>query len=443
VAKFFRQLVVSGGGLRAQLLRGSLGSIGIKASYVLLQFSVGVLLARMLGPEALGIYAVTMALVQLLVIGAQFGFPAFLVRSVAVSRVHNANAEIKGMISGAGQIVLTVSLTLLVIGFLWLWQAEFALGSISRSTLAMGLILLPLLALTATISGAIRGLGHVIVGQLPDEIFRPVTFLSVLAMLFVSGAVLTPERALFVHGFAALVALTFAAIALVRLLPDQVRRSVAHTQRTRLLRQSLPFFLLAGAQILNGQTDILMLGLLTTQEQVGLYRVALQVSMGIGIVLFALSTIIAPQLARLHAQGDWERIQKILVYSHRGGSLVVLPLALAVALFSGPLLTFVFGQVYHPASGALEILAIGAAAYALVGFSGLALSMLGRPGAATIITLVTVALNVALNLLLIPHYGIEGAALATAASMFVVNAGGVILIWRAFSRNVSAFALIR
>lgn len=428
----------SGEGLRAQLIRGSLGSIGVKAVYVLVQFAVGVLLARMLGPEGLGIYAFIMALVHLLVIGAQFGFPAFLVRSVAVSRAQNAYAEIKGQIIGAGQIVLALSLTLMAVGFLWLSGAGLAFGGISRSALVAGLFLLPLLALTATSSGAIRGLGHVIVGQLPDQVVRPITFLSVLLTLHVSGVVLTPERTLLAHGLAAFVALTLAAVVLLRLLPDPARRTVADMQRAQLLRQSMPFLLLAGAQVLNYQTDVLMLGLLTTQEQVGLYRVALQVSDGVGVALFALSAAIAPQLARLHAQGDWRHIQRVLVYSHRGGVLLVLPLALGVALFSGPLLTLVFGEVYRPASSALEILALGKVAYASVGFSGLALSMLGRPGTAAIITLATVGMNVVLNLVLIPRYGIEGAALATVVSQFAVAAAGILYMRHQLNHDFSA-----
>lgn len=186
-----------------------------------------------------------------------------------------------------------------------------------------------------------------------------------------------------------------------------------------------------------------MLGVLTTQEQTGLYRVAVQVIDGLGIVLFAISAAIAPQLARLHAQTDWPSIQRILVYSHRAAVLVILPAALVIAGFGRELLTLVFGEEFSAAAGALEILALGKVAYASVGFAGLALSMLGHAGAAAIITLATVMINITLNLYLIPHYGIEGAAVATVVSTFSVNVASQVWIRQVFSRNFSAFALIR
>jgi len=436
VAKFIQLFMGPSEGLRAKLLRGVIGGIGIKAVYLPIQFAVGVLLARMLGPEGLGVYAFVIALVHLLVVVAQFGFPAFLVRSVAVSRAKNAFAEIKRMLVGAGQIVLLLSLTLLGIGLIWLMGYGFK--GIPHSALMAGFFLIPLLALTATTCGAIRGLGHVIVGQLSEEIIRPVTFLLVLLAFWSSGIVLSPERALLAYGFAAFLGLALAVTLLFYRLPKLEGNTLVDTQRSQLLRQSLPFLLLAGAQVMNYQTDVLMLGLLATQEQIGLYRVSLQVAEGLGVVLYAASLAIAPQLARLHAQGDWLNIQRILVYSHRGGALAVLPLALVLILFSGPLIAFVFGEVFRPAQGALNILALGKIAYATVGFSGLALSMLGRPGAATIIMLVTVGMNVVLNFVLIPRYGIEGAALATAVSQFVVNAGGILYLWHQLDYDFSA-----
>ena len=427
------------GGLRAQLLRGSIGSVGIRCIYVLLQFAVGVVLARALGPASLGIYAFSMAVVQLLAVAGQFGFPAFLVRGIAVAQARDSPGEIRALIVGATGLVL--GLSLLIAGSAGL--AVWVLGDIGRdvldAALVTALLLVPLLALVATGSGAIRGLGHVLFGQLPDQIMRPLAFLALLIGLAVLGERLTPERALLMHAAAAALAIVMAAMLLMRLAPPETRASQTEIRHRALLRQSLPFVLLAGAQVLNHQTDVLMLGVMRPQEEVGLYRAALQVADGMNMVLIALSMTIAPHLARLHTHQDWPGLQQLLIYAHRTGAAVLLPFALGTAIFSGPLLSYVFGLPYLPAAQALAILVLGKVAYAIVGYSGLALSMFGQAGIAAMMTGATIILNVALNALLIPFFGIEGAAVGTIVSQFAVATSGVIYLYRTQRIEISAF----
>jgi O-antigen/teichoic acid export membrane protein len=438
-----KRIVGPVGSLRGQLFRSSFGSAGIKMFYVLVQFGVGVALARMLGPEALGLYAFTMALVQLLAIFAQFGFPAFLVRTISVTLTMGEISELKGLVIGAMQIVTILALIIMALASTWFIGPGLKPDEIPQHILLIGLILLPLLVIAATNGGILKGLGHVVVAQVPDFVIRPILFFIILLAFSVLGTHLSTEEALLINAGATLLALVTGLLLLRHHLPTQFTQTTAKMEHLQWLRQSLPFLLLAGAQVLNYQTDILMLGVLTTQEQTGLYRVAVQVIDGLGIVLFAISAAIAPQLARLHAQTDWPRIQRILVYSHRAAALVMLPAALVIAGFGRELLALVFGEEFSAAADALEILALGKVAYASVGFAGLALSMLGRAGAAAIITLVTVVMNITLNLYLIPHYGIEGAAMATVVSTFSVNVASQVWIWQVFSRNFSAFALIR
>lgn len=425
-------------GLRVQLLRASFASVGIKAYYVLAQFAVGVALARMLGPVALGTYAFTMAAVQILVIAAQFGFPVYLLRSIAVCRSQDDMASLKGLAISAMQIVLATSILIMVLGMAWTYGPWATPKNIPPNVMISGLLLVAPLALLATNGGVIQGLGHVVAGQLPDLVVRPTALLAGLLGLAAVGSRLSAQTALLANVATTVLALAVGLRLLARHMPVAARNSVATYDRRLRLQQSLPFLLLAGAQVINYQTDMVMLGLMVTPEEVGLYRVALMVTEGLGIALFAISVVIAPQIAKLHAQQDWPRIQRILVYSHRAGALVMLPAAILVILVGGPVLGLVFGVEFEAASGALTVLALSKVAYATVGFSGLALSMLGRAGAASVITLATVVLNVMLNLVLIPHYGIEGTALATGISEFVVAAIGIVFVKNAHGLDFSA-----
>lgn len=97
---------------------------------------------------------------------------------------------------------------------------------------------------------------------------------------------------------------------------------------------------------------------------------------------------------------------------------------------------------YLPAAPATIILAVAKVFYGTVGFSGLALSMLGRPTVALFVTVGTSLLNFLLNLILVPRWGTQGAAIATGISEFVVSWAGVIWILRVYGKNLSAFASV-
>jgi O-antigen/teichoic acid export membrane protein len=174
-------------------------------------------------------------------------------------------------------------------------------------------------------------------------------------------------------------------------------------------------------------------------EDVGQYRVAVQIADGLGMILMAFSAVVAPHLARLHATGDLRAVQRILVGSHRLGLLVLLPVSLALALGAVPLLGLIFGPEYSSAAHTMRILVLGRAAYAAIGFSGLALSMFGLASLASAATMVMAGANVGLNLLLIPPFGMTGAASATVTSTLLVNVAVVLIIKIKLGANVTAF----
>ena len=424
-------------GLRAQLVRSTVGSLLIKGGYVLLQFTAGVVLARALRPEGLGVYAYALAMVNLLVIPAQFGFAGYLVRMAAIYRADEKWGMLKGLLSRSSQVVLLVSLVIASLAFILIDFAELVPADMSSQPLLLALVLLPFLALLEVNSGALRGLGHVVIGQLPSQILRPALFLFTLAVMAVVLPSFSPEHAIGANVVATSIALGAGLLLLSRHIPQASRNTRVETASTEWLRGSLPFMLLAGTQVINHQTDVLMLGILTAPDQVGLYRVAVQIADGMGLVLLAITAVITPHLASLHASGNRRTLQRLLVNSHRAGVSMLLPIALLLITFGARFLAVVFGHDYTEAANALTILALGKAVFATVGFSGVALSMFGRAWAATVVTGLTAILNVILNLILIPFMGIEGAALATAVSGFVVALGCIAWMRRIYGYDFS------
>jgi len=432
ISEIVRRFLGSKDSLRFRMSSDAAASFTIKCTYLTLQFFAGVLLARLLGPEDLGLYAFTLAIVGFAAIVAELGFPTFLVRALATHRATHSSDELRSTLLTALLFVPASSIVLCLI-----LMGTTRMG-LSIST--VGILMVPAIAMNAVLTGAMRGLGHATKSQLADSLFRPALAVSILFFVFLSSAEISTSTALTINILSSALAVVFAGALLWSCWPDKIQLNKNRRFRpVQVGRQSLPFLLLAGSQVVNHHTDIVMLHMLTTEHDVGLYRIATMLADGLSAPLIAIALVTAPILAHSHALKDIRRIQKVLVASHIVAFTAMLLFCIPVILYSNELITLVFGSPYIEASAPTSILAGGRVFYALVCFTGVALSMMDRPRTATCLTLVTVTLNIALNYTLIPAFGINGAALATAASAIGVALISAVYIAYAFSIDVSPF----
>nr|MDA3877929.1 polysaccharide biosynthesis C-terminal domain-containing protein [Halothiobacillus sp.] len=209
---------------------------------------------------------------------------------------------------------------------------------------------------------------------------------------------------------------------LSRYLPAASRTEPVEYQSRQWLKSALPFTLIGGAGIINNQADIIMLGWFGSTADVGIYRVAVQGATLVAFGLQAANAVIAPHFARLYAQGDMKKLQRLVTGSARMVLLAALPLALAFVFAGGTIVTWVFGSEFAASHLPLAILALGQLANAAFGSVGLLLNMTGNESHMARIVLQTALLNVVLNGLLIPFYGMSGAAVASTISLLIWNA---------------------
>jgi O-antigen/teichoic acid export membrane protein len=412
--------------------------VGVKGGYLALQLAAAILLARWLGPEDFGTFSFALAMVALLTIPAQLGFPGLLLRMVPIHLARSELGTLRGLAARSVQLVTLASVVIAAAWLLTLGPIGVRLGDMPSGPLTLAAGLIPLVALIVLAQNALVGLGRPVLGQVPGQLVRPGAFLLALFLIQAAGRI-TVESAILANVGASGLALAGAGWLWLRTRPPGAASPPVEGSTAGWLRDATPFLLLAGAQVIAVRTDLLMLGLLMDPEDVGKYRVAVQIADGLGMILVAFSAVIAPHLARLHATGDLRAVQRILVGSHRLGLLVLLPVSLALALGAVPLLGLIFGPEYSSAAHTMRILVLGRAAYAAIGFSGLALSMFGLASLASAATMVMAGANVGLNLLLIPPFGMTGAASATVTSTLLVNVAVVLIIKIKLGANVTAF----
>jgi O-antigen/teichoic acid export membrane protein len=187
---------------------------------------------------------------------------------------------------------------------------------------------------------------------------------------------------------------------------------------------------ISGLVLINSSVDIIMLGLWTTDTDVGHYRLASTVGAVITLGLQTMNLYAMPHITRLLANGEKEKLFRIIRHSTQlsfGFSL----LALLIILSLGePVLIFVFGSEFAAAFPVLLVLAAGHLANAFFGPARAVMMMAGHERLAAVITGLGTIANIGLNALLIPTYGPVGAAIASAVSIVATKTITFIVVWK-------------
>ncbi|RLI00468.1 flippase, partial [Candidatus Bathyarchaeota archaeon] len=168
-------------------------------------------------------------------------------------------------------------------------------------------------------------------------------------------------------------------------------------------------------------TDTLMLGYYKTSEVVGLYNAASPLARLIPVFLNSAAFLYPPIVSRLYAQSKINEMKRVYQILTKWIFLLTLPVFSVMFLFPEATINFFFGAKYVPAALALRILALGFMFHTFLGLNGQSLLVIGESNFIMISNLVSAVFNVILNAFLIPIYGMEGAAMATATSYFVGN----------------------
>ena len=429
-------------GLGTQLLRGGAASLLLKAGNAAFTLGVAAALARALGPEGYGIYAFVFSILTILSIPAQGGIPKLIVREVAKYQVREEWGLMRGVLRRANQTVFALSL-LLVAGSIVVvsFFRPAVLSDTHVLTFGWGLLLVPLIALGNVRGATLRGLRQVVRGQLPEMFVRP-GLLFLLAVIAAVAFTIGPQHAMALHVGAAAAAFLVGVVMLRRAIPAEVRAAEPRYETRAWAASVIPFALLATAALANQQTDVLMLGLLSTNANVGLYKMAVQASGLVPFALQAMNMVIAPHITRLYHQNDQARLQRMITTSARLILLAALPAALLLIFFGEPILGLLAGAEYRSAHVALAILCVGQLVNAALGPVGLLLNMTGHERDTLLGFAIAAACNITLNLILIPRAGIEGAAAAGAISMTVWNVILYVHVRRKLQLRTSAFGAL-
>lgn len=183
-----------------------------------------------------------------------------------------------------------------------------------------------------------------------------------------------------------------------------------------ILRRSYPMSISLICFLIMQSTDVLVLGRYMDLSDVAYYSVAVKLTMIVALVLSSVNAVFAPKISELFALGDQAQLRLQIRSATRLIFVLTAPVIL-IMIFGATHILDLFGPNYHQAGTALKILLAAQTINAMSGSVGVYMNMTGQERTFQRILMVAVVANVLLNVLLIPKYGLMGAAVATGISM--------------------------
>jgi O-antigen/teichoic acid export membrane protein len=289
--------------------------------------------------------------------------------------------------------------------------------AIPSAMMLMGLAV-PFACLQSYIESVARSFGWTVRALLPVYIFR-----HALLLLFILAAVGMGFEANAVNGFVCLVlALTSSLVWQALDIAFRVRRVVPPGPRAyrvqEWVRGSVPFAVLYGSMHLSSVADVLVLSFFLSPAEIAIYFAATRIIQVVNMVPFAATVGTAHLFSASHTRGDDAELQRLSRYVALM-TFTVAALAVAAILATGPHLLRVFGSGFEAGYPALAILAVGVVARVSVGPAEDILNMTGHSALSARTYLVIVGVNLALALALVTPFGIAGAAVASAISLYL------------------------
>jgi O-antigen/teichoic acid export membrane protein len=401
-----------------------------------LTYASMICLARWLGSYNFGIYAYVLVIVTLLGLALSFGFSSAGLRFVPSYLAQKKLRRLSGFLKQSYKIVLALSVMGALLGAGLVFALRDTIEPYYVVPLLVGMLCVPIWTLLSQFEATARAFGWVHLAYIPGFILRPL-----LIMGFVGGVVWFGGTADAVGALGALVA-ACAVAALVQglLVYSGTREQLAEVKPTFHTRHwftvSLSFLMIDGFRMVLDNTDVLMIGRLLDPHSIAVYFAAIRTGGLVAFVSFSMMALAVPKFAEIHSTGTPQELQKFVsevIHLMFWPSLLTAGVLAAI----GPYVLSLFGPDFAMGYPTMLVILAGLVLRSATGPVEYLLNVTGHHRDTMRVYALAAAANVALSLLLIPAFGIIGAAIATYAAMLGGNACLYVLVRKRL--GVSAF----
>ena len=408
-------------------------SFGGMSTGSIFRYLFSIFMARWLGPQMLGLYSLGNAVTRIGEIFAIMGLDNGVLRFVSREDRNSSNAE-----SSIYASIKMGFISSIIIAITLYYSAEWiVLKFLTEDPFLIKIIkfyafTLPFTVITLIASFATQGFKVLKYKIFVNQIINPAVLLvSMVASYLIFGS----KAAILIPTFlSAVIGMVFILVFLKKFITLDFKKIISTPFNTKILKFSIPLMFVSAIGIIMHWIDILMLGIFSDASAVGMYHPIERTAGLIRMILFAFAGIFAPLFSQYFYEKNSEKMTEIYQLSTKWIFVASLPLFIFLMLFSNQMLMLFGNELIE-----LEILALilavklGSSSLTMSGFSNLNL----------LNVLVALTVNIIMNIILIPQYGIIGAASATTIALFIISCLRFLENYYILSLNVFSLKLFK
>lgn len=422
------------------LIKGTGSSLVVRTIGAALAFGLHILLARLLGVTEYGAYIFIYSWITVFIVPLRLGFDNGLLRFIPQYKHIQAWSSLKGFVYFSYKSVSTISVlgAVLVIGIIIYFDG--ILVDYNRRLIIIGALAIPLFNIAHLNKSSLMGFKKVARALAPELILKhTIGGIGVLGIYWFYQEV-SAEEAMIVT----LVAVGWAVVVGGIFLKKEWNRfpPLQNQQPAKKYRYWLsitfPMLLITGLQIILANTDLIVIGIIMGKKAVGVYGAVFKISLICLFGLQAIEAIAVPLFSELFHGKKEGQLQNIVNIATRGSFMLALVMFILFILFGKYILGF-FGTYFVTGYFALLILSFGLLVQAFSGSVVYLMAMTGYQNIVVKILGVSATINIGLNIIFIPLWGIKGGALATAVATILWN---VVLVYYVHKKlNINSMAI--
>ena len=412
----FADAILLGKGSQASAQRSSLLAFSVRVASAAIALLSQVILARWMGEFQYGIFVLVW--LTMIIIGdlACFGLHTTIIRYVPEYIQRNLFKPLRGILY-TGRLFAAVSATAIaLLGAVLLLAFKDHVEGYYLIPFILGFICLPMIALGNMLDGIARSRTWIMMALTPSYIIRPLLVLIFMITAHAAGLPSTAVTALGISIIATWLTTIAQLLTLDRSLAMDIPSGEKEIRLGEWMKVALPIFFVEGFFFLLINVDVLMVGHAMDPQHVAIYFATTKIMALAHFVYFAVKASVAQRYSELLHSGNHTEFADFAEASTRWTFWPTLFLGLVILATGYPML-MLFGDAFTQGYPLLFILIIGVIARASVGPAESLLNMSGKQNICALLYAITLAVNVTLNFILIPRFGLMGAAFSTAFSM--------------------------
>jgi O-antigen/teichoic acid export membrane protein len=390
----------------------------IRVASAALLYVSQVLFARWMGSFEFGVYVYVWTWVLLLGglvdLGIATGAQRFIPEYVGTKQLD----MLRGFLSGARWLVLAMATAWAGVAALGIWLFGKHLHAYEIMPLYIACVGLPLFTLGRLQDGMARSFDWINLALMPPYVIRSLLLIGAMGAAYWLKLPTDASTAMLAAIVTTWVTVVGQTLVMNRRLKQKVEAGPKNYAAGTWLAASLPIFMVEGFYLLLTHADVLLLRQYRSPEEVAVYYAAAKTLALVAFVSFSVSAATAHKFSEYHVAGNKAQLSAFLADSIKWTFWPSLAATVLILALGRPFLSL-FGPQFVDGYVLMFILAIGPLARATVGPVERLLNMVGEQRACAVVYASAFAANIALCVVLIPLFGVAGAAFAISGAMIL------------------------